>query len=75
MSISQFERAVQLVDPHISDEELRRYVNWVFEHEKLLITINKEETSSKTNEDMKQMQTRDFEEIVFRLEGCSCFMH
>ncbi|CAF1087038.1 unnamed protein product [Adineta steineri] len=66
VSIKQFKRAVQMVDPHISKQELRRYVNWVYELKK----INKEEIES-----YNEMQSRDFEEIILRLERCSCFMH
>jgi len=64
ISIKQFKQAVQLIDPLISKNELRRYVNWVFEPNKLLLT----------NEN-RQIQMRDFEEIIHRLENCSCFMH
>lgn len=64
ISIKQFKQAVQLIDPLISKNELRRYVNWVFEPNKLLLT----------NEN-RQIQMRDFEEIIHRLEHCSCFMH
>ncbi|CAF1462249.1 unnamed protein product [Adineta steineri] len=66
VSIKQFKRAVQMIDPHISKKELRRYVNWVYELKK----INKEEIES-----YNEMQSRDFEEIILRLERCSCFMH
>ncbi|CAF4110686.1 unnamed protein product, partial [Adineta steineri] len=66
VSIKQFKRAVQMIDPHISKQELRRYVNWVYELKK----INKEEIES-----YNEMQSRDFEEIILRLERCSCFMH
>jgi hypothetical protein len=68
ISIKQFKQAVQHIDPLISKNELRRYVNWVFEPNKLLLT----------NENIKsnrQIQMRDFEEIIHRLENCSCFMH
>ncbi|CAF3572514.1 unnamed protein product [Rotaria sordida] len=78
VSINQFKQAVQLVDPHISKNELERYVNWVFELEKILLTLNQQEISSKTNENIqliKQLKKRDFEEIILRLERCSCFMH
>jgi hypothetical protein len=64
ISIKQFKQAVQHIDPLISKNELRRYVNWVFEPNKLLLT----------NEN-RQIQMRDFEEIIHRLEHCSCFMH
>lgn len=76
--MNQFKRAVQLIDPLISKEELRRYVKWVFEPQKIFITTNKEGTSFKPNQNIKlikQIQTRDFEEIILRLERCSCFMH
>ncbi|CAF1532841.1 unnamed protein product, partial [Rotaria sp. Silwood1] len=78
VSINQFKQVVQLVDPNISKNELQRYVNWVFELEKMSLTLNKEEISSKTNENIqliKPIQKRNFEEIILRLERCSCFMH
>ncbi|CAF2969513.1 unnamed protein product [Rotaria sp. Silwood2] len=78
ISINQFKQAVELVDPNISKEELQRYINWVFELEKISLTSNKEAILSKTNENIqliKQIQKRDFEEIILRLECCSCFMH
>jgi hypothetical protein len=40
--------------------------------------VNKEEPASKTNENIqliRQIKMRDFEEIIIRLERCSCFMH
>jgi hypothetical protein len=72
IKIKEFKQAVQLVDPLISKKELRRYVNWIFEP-KMLTMSNKE--GILTNTIIKQTQTRDFEEIILRLERCSCFMH
>jgi hypothetical protein len=66
ISIKQFKQAVQFVDPLISEKELHRYVNWVFEPKKIL--------SSKINEN-RQIKMRDYEEIILRLECCACFMH
>jgi len=63
ISIKQFKQAVQIVDPLISKKELHRYVNWVFEPKNLPVKIN------------ENIQMRDFEEIILRLERCSCFMH
>ena len=60
------------MDPLISKKELRRYVTWVFEPKKIFLTVNKEGQLAKINENT---QMRDFEEIIFRLERCSCFMH
>jgi hypothetical protein len=76
--MNQFKRAVQLIDPLISKKELRRYIEWVFEPQKIYITTNNEGTSLKPYQNIKsikQIQTRDFEEIILRLERCSCFMH
>jgi hypothetical protein len=68
ISIKQFKQAVQLVDPLISTDELHRYVNWVFEPKKIFL----EGQTMKINE---HNQMRDLEEIILRLECCSCFMH
>ncbi|CAF0773440.1 unnamed protein product [Adineta ricciae] len=63
VSMNQFKQVVQMVDPHISKEELQRYVSWVFNSKKMVFDDNKE------------IKSRDFEEILLRLECCSCFMH
>jgi len=70
VSIKQFKQAVRLVDPLISKIELRRYVNWVFQPKEILLTVNQEGMISN-----KEIQSRDFEEILVRLERCACFMH
>lgn len=66
ISIKQFKQTVQIVDPLISKNELDRYVNWVFEPQKIFLT---------NMEERIKVKMRDFEEIIFRLERCSCFMH
>ena len=73
ISIKRFKQAIRLVDPLISKSELHRYVNWVFEPKKVIIMNHREERAAKLNE--KQTLMRDFEEIIQRLENCSCFMH
>lgn len=73
ISIKQFQRAVHLVDPLISKRELRRYIKWVFEPKRSLRTIlQNDEMSSNID---RQNPMRDFDEIIYRLERCSCFMH
>lgn len=66
ISIKQFKQAVKFVDPLISKEELGRYVDWVFEQNGIEIAINGNN---------RERKMRDFEEIIYRLECCSCFMH
>ena len=61
--MNQFKQVVQMVDPRISKEELQRYVSWVFDSKKMVFDDNKE------------IKSRDFEEVLLRLECCSCFMH
>ncbi|CAF2119884.1 unnamed protein product [Rotaria magnacalcarata] len=78
ISMNHFKQAVQFVDPHISEKELQRYVNWVFELDNTSVMLNSKGISAQTNktiESIKKIQSRDFEEIILRLERCSCFMH
>ncbi|CAF3338072.1 unnamed protein product [Rotaria socialis] len=78
ISMNHFKQAVQFVDPHISEKELQRYANWVFELDNISAMLNSEGISAQTNktiESIKKIQSRDFEEIILRLERCSCFMH
>ena len=60
------------MDPLISRKELRRYVKWVFEPKGSLLADQNEEVRPKMD---RQSQMRDFDEIIYRLERCSCFMH
>lgn len=64
---------MKIVDPLISKKELRRYVKWVFEPKRSLFIDQDEELPSKMED--RQSQMRDFDEIIYRLERCSCFMH
>ena len=72
VSINQFKRAVQLVDPAISQDELHRYTHWVFEDVQSTAAENE---GSERDQKWKGRRTRDCEEILQRLEHCSCFMH
>lgn len=58
--------------------ELQRYINWVFELDNVSITLHQQEVLSKSNKNMESMKStlkRDFEDIIHRLEHCSCYMH
>lgn len=69
---------MKLIDPHISEKEIQRYVDWVFELDKISMTSNKDVLPLKQNSNFclkKQRKHRDFEEIILRLECCACFMH
>ncbi len=53
-------------------------MDWVFEPKKILLTVNKDESSAKINENIdliRQITMCDLEEILLRLERCACFMH
>ncbi len=45
-------------------------MNWVFQPKEILLTVNQEGMTPN-----KEIQSRDFEEILVRLERCACFMH
>lgn len=57
----QFTRAVAMVDPKIPQEELHRYIEWVF--------------SVKNYSSQLSAKPLDLEDLLRRLENCACFKH
>jgi hypothetical protein len=61
ITVSQFRRAVYMIDPKIPQHELHRYIEWVF-------LINDFHPS-------QQIKPLDLEDLLRRLENCACFKH
>jgi hypothetical protein len=61
ITISQFCRAIYMVDPKINQQELHRYIEWVF--------------SIKNFHSSQQIKPLDLEDLLIRLENCACFKH
>ncbi|CAF1082503.1 unnamed protein product [Adineta steineri] len=61
ITVSQFCRAVLMIDPKINQNELHRYIEWVF--------------SIKNFHSSQQIKPLDFEDLLRRLENCACFKH
>jgi len=61
ITVSQFCRAVYMIDPKIDQTELHRYIEWVFQ--------------MKNFHSSKQVQPLDLEDLLRRLENCACFKH
>ncbi|CAF1228433.1 unnamed protein product [Didymodactylos carnosus] len=57
--VSQFKRAITMVDSTIPQAELKRYVEWVY-------------NTKIFNEKIKPL---DFEDLLRRLENCACYKH
>jgi len=60
VSINDFKRGIGLVDQNISEQEIDRYVAWVF-------NVNKQEQSSN--------KTVDLDDCVKKLENCCVYKH
>ncbi|CAF2252205.1 unnamed protein product, partial [Rotaria magnacalcarata] len=61
ISVSQFSRAIHMIDANISQNELNRYIQWVF--------------SIKDFHSSQQVKPLDLEDLLRRLENCACFKH
>jgi hypothetical protein len=61
ITVSQFCRAVYMIDPKINSNEIRRYIEWVF--------------SIKNFHSSQQIKPLDLEDLLRRLENCACYKH
>lgn len=61
ITVSQFSRAIYMVDPDIPKTELNRYIQWVFSIKDLHL--------------LHQVKPLDLEDLLRRLENCACFKH
>ncbi|CAF2823016.1 unnamed protein product [Rotaria sp. Silwood2] len=61
ITVSQFCRAIYMTDPNINQNELHRYIQWVF--------------SIKNFHSSQQIKPLDLEDLLRRLENCACFKH
>jgi len=61
INVSQFSRAIYMIDPKINQNELHRYIEWVF--------------SIKNFHSTQQIKPLDLEDLLRRLENCACFKH
>ncbi|CAF1036122.1 unnamed protein product [Rotaria sordida] len=61
ITVSQFCRAIYMIDPNIDQNELHRYIQWVF--------------SIKNFHSLQQIKPLDLEDLLRRLENCACFKH
>lgn len=61
ITVTQFSRAIYMIDPKISQNELHRYIEWVF--------------SIKNYHSSQQIKPLDLEDLLRRLENCACFKH
>ncbi|CAF0887557.1 unnamed protein product [Rotaria sp. Silwood1] len=61
ITVSQFCRAIYMIDPNINQNELHRYIQWVF--------------SIKNFHSSQQIKPLDLEDLLRRLENCACFKH
>jgi hypothetical protein len=61
ITVSQFCRAIYMIDPNINQNELHRYIEWVF--------------SIKNFHSTQQIKPLDLEDLLRRLENCACFKH
>ncbi len=61
INVSQFCRAIYMIDPKINQNELHRYIEWVF--------------SIKNFHSTQQIKPLDLEDLLRRLENCACFKH
>ncbi|CAF1542511.1 unnamed protein product [Adineta ricciae] len=62
ITISQFSRAVSMIDPNISQSELHRYIEWVF-------------SAKNYHSSQQTVKPLDLEDLLRRLENCACFKH
>lgn len=60
MSINDFKRGIGLVDQNISEQEIDRYIEWVFE-------VNKQDQASN--------KIIDLDECIKKLENCCVYKH
>lgn len=61
ITVTQFCRAIYMIDPNINQNELHRYIQWVF-------TVKDFHSS-------QQIKPLDLEDLLRRLENCACFKH
>jgi hypothetical protein len=61
ITVSQFCRAIYMIDPEIPQNELHRYIEWVF--------------SIKNFHSSQQIKPIDLEDLLRRLENSACFKH
>ncbi|UJR21210.1 hypothetical protein I4U23_024307 [Adineta vaga] len=62
ITVSQFNRAVSMIDPKITQDELHRYIQWVF-------------SVKKYHSSQQSIKPLDLEDLLRRLENCACFKH
>ncbi len=61
ITVSQFCRTICMIDPKIPQHELHRYIQWVF--------------SVKDFHSYEHVKPTDLEDLLRRLENCTCFKH